>query len=111
MELDREVIRVARLGSWSEADAKLVVSVWRRSGESRAEFGRRYGIPVHRLYYWVGQLGSQAERKKSAQAVGFHPVEVTRSEEGQATAMEIRLIRVPRGFSPEELSAVLAALG
>jgi hypothetical protein len=38
MELDRGVLRIAKLGSWSDAEAKRVVGAWRRSGESRAAF-------------------------------------------------------------------------
>ena len=38
---------------------KRIVAARRRSSESRAAFGRRYGIPVHRLYYWITKAGAR----------------------------------------------------
>lgn len=111
MVLDREVLRIARLGSWSDAEARLVVEAWRRSGESRAEFGRRYDIAVHRLYHWIGKFDGRRRTPKSSTPV-FHPVEVRALDTEEAPpAIEIRMIRVPLGMAPEELRAVLSALG
>jgi hypothetical protein len=61
MQMDREVLRSAKLGSWSDAEAGRVVVAWRRSGESRAAFGRRSGIAVHRLYFWIAKLGGKRD--------------------------------------------------
>jgi transposase-like protein len=111
MEVDQEGLRIAGLTSWSDADARRVVDAWQSSGESRAAFGRRLGIHVHRLYLWIAKFGKQkvaAKRKR----VRFHPVEVTtRTEQGQSAAqIEIRSTRIPRGFAPEELRSVLQFL-
>ena len=108
---DGEVQRIAKQRVWSEAEGKRMVAAWRRSGESRAAFARRYGIPVHRLYYRITTAG--VRRPVSDRGpVQFHPVRVLRDrvETGAVAPIEIRVIRVPRGVAPEELRAVLAAL-
>jgi hypothetical protein len=109
MKLDREVVRIGRLSAWSDGDAKRVVGAWRKSGESRAAFGRRYGIPVHRLYYWIGRQEA-VDNDRSAKRVKFHPIEVVRADPQPQAPIEIRLIRVPRGVELEELRTVLSAL-
>ena len=108
---DGEVQRIAKQRVWSAAEGKRMVAAWRRSGESRAAFARRYGIPVHRLYYRITTTdarGAVTERGP----VPFHPVRVlpARVDADNAAPIEIRMIRVPRGCAPEELRAVLAAL-
>ena len=108
---DGEVQRIAKQRVWSEAEGKRMVAAWRRSGESRAAFARRYGIPVHRLYYRITTAG--ARRPVSDRGpVQFHPVRVLpdRLDAGSTAPIEIRMIRVPRGVALEELRAVLAAL-
>ena len=108
---DGEVQRIAQQRVWSEAEGTRMVAAWRRSGESRAAFARRYGIPVHRLYYRITTAG--ARRPVSDRGpVQFHPVRVLpdRLDAGSTAPIEIRVIRVPRGCAPEELRAVLAAL-
>ena len=112
-KLDAEVQRIAKLVTWSDADGKRVVGAWQRSGESRAAFGRRYGIPVHRLYYWIATAEKQSSRKSiGRKRVKFHPVRLVpeRSGESESAAIEIRWVKVPQGFRPEELRAVLSAL-
>ena len=109
MELEQEVQRIAKLGSWSDGEAKVVVAAWRRSGEARAAFGRRYSIPVHRLYLWIAKVGGKRERT-ARKGVAFHPVCVTGDESSTGEPIEIRLIRVPRGIAADELRAVLSAL-
>jgi transposase-like protein len=111
MELDQEVERIAALTSWSDAEAKRVVAAWQSSGESRAAFGRRYGIHVHRLYFWIAKF---AERKAAGKRkrVRFHPVEMATPTERKAPVapIEIRSIRIPGGFDPGEVRTVLELL-
>ena len=111
-KVDGEVQRIAKLRAWSDAEGKQIVAAWRRSGESRAAFARRYGIPVHRLYYWVATAGEHRSTSTARKRMQFHPVRVLpdRVEASAVAPIEIRSIRVPRGFAPEELRAVLAAL-
>ena len=110
-KLDGDVQRLAKQRVWSEAEGKRIVAAWRRSGVSRAAFGRRTGIAVHRLHYWITKGGSRRPVTERG-PVPFHPVRVLpdRVEAGDAAPIEIRVIRVPRGVALEELRAVLAAL-
>jgi hypothetical protein len=108
MKLNREIVRVGRLTAWSEAQASQVVTAWRGSGVSRAEFGRSYGIPVHRLYYWIAKLDSDTRQESR---IRFHPVEVVAAaDETAPKALEIRVLRIPAGFPADEVRAVLGAL-
>ena len=111
-KLDEEVLQIAKLEMWSDADGKRVVDAWRKSGESRAVFGRRLGIPVHRLYYWIAAAEKGSRKSEVRKRVKFHPVRVVpeRKNESGTAPIEIRSIRVPRGFAPDELRAVLSAL-
>ena len=59
-KVDGDVQRIAKQRVWSEAEGKRIVAAWRRSGESRAAFARRYGIPVHRLYYRITTAGARS---------------------------------------------------
>ena len=43
-KVDSDVQRIAKQRVWSEAEGTRIVVAWRRSGVSRAAFGRRYGI-------------------------------------------------------------------
>ena len=109
--MDGDVQRIAKQRTWSETDGQRVVAAWRRSGESRAVFGRRYDIAVHRLHYWI----TKAAPRRSVTVrdpVPFHPVRVLPAPIDAAcpAPIEIRMIRVPRGVALEELRAVLAAL-
>ena len=104
--MDKDVQWIATQRTWSEAEGQQMVDAWRRSGESRTAFARRYGFAVHRLSY---RLTTTADTRGP---VSFHPVRVLpeRIEAGDAAPIEIRVIRVPRGVPPDELRAVLAAL-
>ena len=111
-KVDGDVQRIAKQRVWSEAEGKRIVAAWRRSGVSRAAFGRRTGIAVHRLHYWITKGGPRRPPVTERGPVQFHPVRVLpdRLDAGAAAPIEIRMIRVPRGVAPEELRAVLAAL-
>jgi transposase-like protein len=111
-ELDQEVQRIAKLPSWSEAEAQRVVDAWRESGESRAVFGRQYGIHVHHLYYWVAAAEKRGRKLAVGERVKFPPVEVVPEKKADsAVPIEIRSIRIPRGFDPAELRAAIQSLG
>jgi len=111
-KVDGAVQRIAKRRSWSDAEGKQIVAAWRQSGESRAAFARRYGIAVHRLYYWSATAGERRGASTERKAVQFHPVRVRpdRVDAGRAAPIEIRFIRLPRGFAADELRAVLSAL-
>lgn len=108
-ERNRAVERVAGLGYWRAADARVVVEAWRRSGEPVSEFAGRYGIHPGRLRRWAGQL---------EEPVRFHPVRLVGREEHRrrsGEAIEVVLgdgcsVRVPPGFAAEDLERVLSVL-
>ena len=126
-KLDQHVMRMARQAVWSEAEGGRVIEAWRRSGETIAEYARRYAIAPYRLYYWrtrSGKKGSQGSireqrARKEAPMVGFHSVRVLpapvdagdRGDGSDGAALEIRWIRIRRGMAAEDMRAVLAALG
>jgi hypothetical protein len=119
---DVAVARAARLAYWQEDQARAVVEAWRRSGESLAAFGRRYGIAPRRVSWWARRLAEVVPPR----AVSFYPVHVVGSlraesvdevDEGDLPRerIEIRLstrdsVFLPRGFAPEELRLVLREL-
>jgi hypothetical protein len=110
-EHDAELVELAGLRYWNEHEARVVVEAWRRSGESRAAFSRRYGIHPTRLGRWARQMGDRAEGP-----VLFHPVHlVQREERGWGGPIEIELgrdcrVRVAGGFETRDLERVLGVL-
>jgi len=72
MEWDQEVQRIAKLGSWSDAEGKVVVAAWRRSGEARAALGddirSRCTGSISGLRSWV-----RSARGRRAKVFAFTP--------------------------------------
>lgn len=109
-----DITRLIRSPYWREADARVVVEAWQRSGESRSAFARRHGIDRRRLERW-------ARRLEASRPVRFHPVRLLRDGKGvesggEVGAIELQLtaghrIRLPHGFEAEDLRRVLAVLG
>lgn len=112
---DRGIVRIARSRYWREAEARLVVQSWRRSGQPLSEFARRYGLKPRRIVRWISRL----EPAGSAE-VQFHPIRLVDSAErrrpaSRPEAIEVVLVngcrvRLPEGFAAEELQRVLAVL-
>jgi hypothetical protein len=96
---------------WREADARAVLEAWRESGETITEYARNQGIHAERLARWERKL-----RTLAAQAVSFHPVRVRgQLDNGRPEYIEVVLgqeprVRIPRGFAPQDLRALLAVL-
>lgn len=98
-------------GYWREADARVAVDAWERSGQSVSAFARRHGLQRQRLSRWASRL------KASERPVGFHPVRLVGDEGGggRPEAIEVVLgdglrVRVAAGFSAADLERVLAVL-
>jgi len=110
--MDKDVQRIAKQRRWSESEGQRMVDAWRGSGESRAAFARRYGIAVHRLSYRLTTTADTHGPVTVRGPVPFPPVRVLPEQiaAGDAAPIEIRVLRVPRGVSPDALRAVLAAL-
>jgi transposase-like protein len=108
------VERIARKRYWREADGRLIVGEWRRSGETISGFARRHGVRRDRVARWVARLRGPDEE------VRFLPVRVVGSQEPpcetkQRAPIEIELpgdrrVIVPAGFAMEDLRRVLRAL-
>ena len=111
-------------GHWSKAAGRKMVEAWRQSGESRAEFARRYGLRAHRVKYWIDRVGGSDDRARPAgrrqrpRDVTFAPVRVVDSGPGVVSGsvpLEVVLgaavVRVPPGFDEAHLRRLLAALG
>lgn len=93
---------------WRARDAEQVLAAWRRSGQSAATFARQQGLNHSRLLRWRERLGPSAPV--------FHPVRVVKRVGTIATPapapLELELkggrrIRVPAGFDPEQLEALV----
>jgi len=112
----RSIGAVSRLAYWREADARVVVDAWRRSGQRRPVFAAEHGIDVRRLERWVTRLRASATAR-----VRFHPVRVVPTApvrppgSSPSVPLELifpdgRLVRIPPGVAPADLRAVLQIL-
>lgn len=114
MAKSSEVRRVAAQRYWREREAGVVISAWRRSGESLEAFARRHGIGRLRLGRWVRRLGG------TRGSIHFHRVRLV--ERGMtpdvprgSAPIEIewapgRRVRVLPGFAAEDLIRLLEVL-
>lgn len=98
---------------WREAEARIVIEAWKRSGAPLSEFAERHGIKRGRVVRWSSRL----KKKSIPPPVRFFPVRL--SERGAANSsrpqIEIELgggrrVHVAPGFAAEDLRRVLAVL-
>ena len=105
------VKRVAGLGYWSAADARVVVKAWRASGEGLRVFARCYGIHPRRVRRWARELEEHGEGYRLVQGAG-----ADRSRDERRIEIELGggptsySVRVPPGFAAEDLARVLGVL-
>lgn len=105
-----DVRQVAERLYWREAEARVVVEAWRKSGETLSAFARRYLVERERLARWARRL------ERAGVGQHFHPVRlVERPVDTGGAPIEIELaggqrVRVAHGFETEDLSRVLAVL-
>lgn len=104
--------KVVERRRWREADARLVLKVWRESGKSLSTFAREHGLQPIRVWRWSARL-----RDQSSGPLRFHPVRVVGPDRGddRAGTIEVllldgRRVRVAEGFSAADLARVLAVL-
>jgi len=96
---------------WTEADGRVVVMAWQRSGKPMSVFARDHGLVLQRVSRWAARLGRGSRR-----GVRFHPVRLVEGlRGGMSVGMEVvlvdgRRVRVPEGFAAEELERVLGVL-
>lgn len=108
-----EVREVAGRRYWREAEARIVVEAWRRSGDPLSEFAKSHGIRRGRVVRWASRL----RRKITPAPVRFFPVHLsgceTANSDGPQIEIELgggRRVRVAPGFAAEDLRRVLAVL-
>lgn len=105
-----ELEEVAGLASWCEEDARVVLEVWQRSGQTIAAFARSHGVGAKRLARWARRLHAD-----EAESIEFYPVQVVsrESSQGKSTIEVVRgawRVRVAPGFAAEDLRQVLDVL-
>jgi hypothetical protein len=111
-----EVAQAAESRYWREAEARVLVEAWRRSGETLTRFARRHGVQRRRLARWVDRLEGapgKAVRFHRVRLVDYRQVDPERDRSGAAIEIQFgggRLVRVPHGFEADELRRVLAVL-
>ena len=94
------------------------VSAWRSSGESASEYGARIGFAAATLRWWASELGRRGLAPAQARAadvklarVEVRPSRAATSGSGVRLSVGALRIELDRGFDPETLRAVVAALG
>lgn len=93
-----------------EAAGRALVAAWEASGLPQSVFARRRGVSAQRLSYWRLRLG---QRGAAASVPGFVEIPSTTSSGTGAVVVEVGggiRVQVERGFDPELLGAVVAAL-
>ena len=88
METRRTWQRIAQLRErrWSEADARVVLAEWRRSGLTLNAFAREHNLTNQRLWWWRSRLGEMVHETR-VEEVALAPVVVTGSLQSRAPAV------------------------
>lgn len=114
MSRGSDLQRVAGQGYWREAEARVVVGAWRRSGEPLSRFAGRCGVDARRIARWASRLGRSVAEPGAR--VRFHPVRlIGDGSRPGAFTIEVELAHGPRvrlapGFDQEDLRTVLVVL-
>ena len=95
-----------------------LIERWRRSGLSVRAFCDRYRLAVPSFYAWRRRLqqgGPLANISQPDEAATFIPVHIQPEPADQRPPLELvlasgRCLRIPPGFDPATLRALLAAL-
>jgi hypothetical protein len=110
---------------WSEKQARELLAEQQGSGRGIAEFARKRGFPVKRLYWWKAQIAKRDPRASMA-TPAFLPVRVVSSEQrasaparssvgAESASLEVvvgagRVIRVRSDFDPALLCRLVRTL-
>ncbi len=89
------------------------VTRWRASGLNVRDFCRREGLSEPSFYSWRRALAERDADAVAPDAPAFVPVHVRADPAPPALEVVLRsghLLRVPRGFDPDQLRRVVAAL-
>jgi hypothetical protein len=100
--------------TWSEAEARAELALWKRSGQSLVKFTDGRGYSEGRLRWWRKQLGDASRAPPPTALVPVHVVGVERSAIFEAPIeVAVRgghVVRVRRGFDTDTLLAVMRAV-
>jgi hypothetical protein len=110
---DEAIMRIGERQRWREADARVVVGAWRRSGESLSQFAGRYGLRGERISRWVSRI-----EKPESSGPSFHQVRLVEAQDRwddggeriEVVLTDGRTVRLPHGFAAEDLHKVLRVL-
>jgi hypothetical protein len=91
---------------WSEADARVLLADWQRSGLPMAAFARRHGFNAQRLAWWRKRLSDSLRQASLVPAGAFVPATIIDAPRPSAGATA--RVRLPRGVVVE-LTEVTAA--
>jgi hypothetical protein len=86
---------------------------WKASGLRVGEFCEREGVTVTAFAHWRKEIAARDARRAEPAGPPFVPVHVTPSSSGPTLEVAVsggRSIRVPPGFDPGHLRAVVTAL-
>ncbi len=109
---DSTFASILKRARWGAGDAAVVLSAWRRSGDSLTGFARRHGLQVWRLRYWVQQPSQDT-------AIQLRPVKIvagtTSSPAADSSQLELVLrgghrVVVHRGFDAGLLEELVQAV-
>src|SRR5262249_18477025 len=97
---------------------RLLIDQWRRSGLSVRAFCDRHDLALPSFYAWRRRLQQgqpSAQGARGPQAVTFLPVHIQPEPTDHRPPLELvlaggRCLRIPPGFDPNALRALLAVL-
>ena|SRR5262244_1806756 len=65
---------------WNEADARRVLSAWRKSGSSLPDFAHAHGVKVGRLDWWQRRLTDESVADAGESKLRFVPALISGTE-------------------------------
>ncbi len=104
----------------TELEHQRLLEPHRTNGEKLKEIAARHGIPLGRLRWWKSEIARRARWRAGLAA--FVPVRIVdmdreaapdarpRGESYEVLLRGERVVRVPSGFLPSEVTALVAAL-
>lgn len=108
---------MSHLGQWSQHEARGVLVVWRKSGQSLERFAKERGLVPQRIRWWKAKLeGKSTAIVCSESSMALLPVQVTEPvlpKRGEPVAIYLRsghILKVGRGFAEEAFARVVAVL-
>lgn len=110
LELD---VAALRRRTWTEREARMVLSKAADSGLSLAAFARKHGLCAQRLYWWRDRVGRPSAARLVPVTVLSPPA--VRDVGAACTTVEVRtpsgfVVRVPPGADVQDVATALRAI-